>query len=161
MILRDATANDAKSIAAIWNAEIRDGISTFNSTEKSIKDVTQLVSARRGCFLVAELQGRVVGFGTLGPFRAGPGYAHCKEHSLYLLASAQGKSIGSALLRALEQVARQSDVHVLVAAIGGENTGAVDFHTHMGFEHVGQMPEVGRKFDRWMNLILMQKIVTR
>ncbi len=158
MILRDATAADAEAIAAIWNREIRDGVSTFNTIEKELGAIKGAI-ASEVVFLVAEDAGAVVGFATFGPFRGGPGYALTMEHTIYLAETARGTGIGRALMTRLETEAKARGVHVLVAGVGGENSGGIAFHKAMGFAEVGRMPEVGRKFDRWMDLVLLQKLL--
>jgi len=156
VILRAATAADAGAIAAIWNREIRDGVSTFNTVEKELGALKAAI-ASEGVFLVAEEASEVVGFATFGPFRGGPGYAQTMEHTVYLAESARGKGAGRALMAALETAAKERGVHVLVAGVGGENSAGIAFHKAMGFAEVGRMPEVGRKFERWMDLVLLQK----
>ncbi len=158
MILRDATTADAEAIAAIWNREIRDGVSTFNSIEKELGAIKAAI-ASEVVFLVAEDAGAVVGFATFGPFRGGPGYALTMEHTIYLAEEARGKGAGRALMAKLEVEAKARGVHVLVAGVGSENSGGIAFHTAMGFVEVARMPEVGRKFDRWMDLVLLQKLL--
>ncbi|MGX9349660.1 N-acetyltransferase family protein [Shimia sp. W99] len=159
MKLRQAKPGDAAAIARIWNREIRDGVSTFNSVEKPVEEVAGLIAARPGAWVVAELEGVVAGFATWAQFRGGVGYAHSFEHTVHLDAVARGRGVGRALMAAAEEGARQDGAHVLVAGISGENAAGIAFHEAMGFRHVGRMPEVGRKFGRWMDLILMQKML--
>ncbi len=156
MILRDATSADAGAIAAIWNREIRDGVSTFNTVEKELGALKAAI-ASDAVYVVAEEDGEVVGFATFGPFRGGPGYVHTMEHTIYLDVAARGKGVGRKLMAALEVAAKGRGVHVLVAGVGGENSAGIAFHKAMGFAEVGRMPEVGRKFERWMDLVLLQK----
>ncbi|MBE1292795.1 MAG: GNAT family N-acetyltransferase [Rhodobacteraceae bacterium] len=156
MILRDATSADAGAIAAIWNREIRDGVSTFNTVEKDLGALKAAI-ASDAVYVVAELDREVVGFATFGPFRGGSGYVHTMEHTIYLDEAARGKGVGRKLMAALEAEAQDRNVHVLVAGVGGENSAGIAFHKAMGFVEVGRMPEVGRKFERWMDLVLLQK----
>lgn len=156
MIIRAAVASDAAAIAAFWSPEIVQTSITFNTEPKSEQDVAQMI-ADRPCFLVADLDGKAVGFTTFGPFRGGVGYRHTKELTIILAPSAQGQGAGRALILAAMDHARAQDVHVLVAGISGENSNAIAFHKALGFEQVGLMPRVGRKFDRWMDLVLLQK----
>jgi L-amino acid N-acyltransferase YncA len=158
VILRDATSADAGAIAAIWNREIRDGVSTFNTVEKDLGALKAAI-ASDAVYVVAEEGTEVVGFATFGPFRGGPGYVHTMEHTIYLDEAARGKGVGRALMAALEVAAKGRGVHVLVAGVGGENSSGIAFHKAMGFVEVGRMPEVGRKFDRWMDLVLLQKLL--
>lgn len=159
MNIRPAEPGDAAAIAAIWNAEIRDGISTFNSQEKSLAEVEALIDKRRGACLVAEEAGAVLGFATYDQFRGGIGYARTMEHTVYLSADARGKGVGRTLMATLEQGAREAGVHSLIAGVGGENAAGVAFHEALGYREVGRLPEVGFKFGRSMDLVLLQKIL--
>ena len=159
MKLRQGVSGDAAAIARIWNREIREGVSTFNSAEKPLEEVAGLIAARPEAWVVAEVQGVVAGFATWAQFRGGVGYRHSFEHTVHLDTVARGQGVGRALMAAVEEGARRGGAHVLVAGISGENADAIAFHEAMGFQLVGRMPEVGRKFDRWMDLVLMQKML--
>ena len=154
-MIRPATAADAPGIAEIWNDVIRTSTITFTTVEKTPEAIAALI-AERIC-LVAEGDGRIAGFATYGPFRAGPGYRFTAEHSVYVRAEAQGAGHGGALMAALEEAARGNGIRVLVAGIGGENPRAQAFHAHLGFRTAGHLVEVGEKFGRSQDLILMTK----
>lgn len=159
MIIRPAEPSDAESVAAIWNAVIRDTARTFTTAEKPVSAMRADIMARGPAFQVAELDGQVVGFATYFPFRSGPGYAHTKEHSIILSPAAQGKGAGRALMTALEEAARAEGVHSLIAGVSGENPDGVHFHAAIGFTEIARLPQVGRKFGRLMDLVVMQKIL--
>ncbi len=157
MIIRAATPEDAAAICDISNPLIRDTLITFTTVLRREEDTRAAIRASDGAFLVAEEAGRVIGFASFAPFRAGPGYAQTKENSIQLAPSARGRGTGRALMAALEQVAKDQGIHILVAGISSANPGAVAFHRRLGFAEVGRMPEVGRKADQWLDLVLMQK----
>ncbi|MEE2945648.1 MAG: GNAT family N-acetyltransferase [Pseudomonadota bacterium] len=159
MIVRAAILSDAPSVAEIWNAEIRNGVTTFNSREKTVTELEAQISERGAGFQVAENKGLVVGFATYFPFRGGIGYAHSKEHTIYLSPKAQGFGAGRTLMDAILSVAKEDGVHSMMAGISSENEAGVRFHAALGFKHVARIPEVGYKFNRWMDLILMQKFL--
>ena len=161
-MIREATAGDAAAVALIWNHYIRTSIITFNATEKSLEEVRDTITARlaQRCFIVAEEAGRVCGFATYDQFRGGVGYAHAMEHTIQLAPDAGGLGLGRVLMAAVEGHATLAGAHVMIAAVTGENTGGRAFHAKMGYTEVGVMPQVGRKFGRWMDLVLMQKILS-
>lgn len=162
MIIRDAIARDAPRIAEIWNHYIRNTVTTFTNAEKTPAGLAQDILSRQAdgkAFLVAEQAGDTIGFATYFPFRTGPGYAHTAEHSVMLDPAAQGQGTGRALMTALETHARRAGIHSLIAGVAGENAAGVRFHSALGYNTIANLPEVGRKFDRWMDLILMQKIL--
>ena len=159
MIIRAATPDDADHIATIWNAEIRHGVSTFTSQEKAVSDIVQLIEHDRDGFCVVQNADHQLGFGRLSQFRSGDGYAHSMEHSIYVAPQAQGMGVGRNIMAYLEDVATNRGARSLIAGIGAENTAAIAFHTHLGFRTVGRVQDAGRKFDRWMDLVLMQKIL--
>jgi phosphinothricin acetyltransferase len=159
MKIRQAQAADAKAIADIANAIIRDTLITFTTAERNTDSIAEDIRQRDRAYLVVEDAALVQGFATYGPFRSGPGYAQCREHSVQLSEQARGKGAGRALMAALEEVAQHEGVHVLVAGISSANPGAEAFHTALGFQHVGRMPEVGFKWGKRLDLVLMQKIL--
>ncbi len=157
-MIRPAAPGDSEAIAAIWNALIRDTAVTFTTAEKDPRELArQIVSGAP--FLVAEDDGAVAGFVTASQFRGGPGYAHTFEHSVHVAAPAQGKGLGRALMATLEAELRMRDVHSVFAGVSGENAGGIGFHAAMGYREVARLPEVGRKFGRWHDLVLMQKML--
>ena len=112
--------------------------------------------------LVAEVKGEIVGFAAYDSFRGSgkwPGYRYTVEHTIHVRDDCWGQGIGSQLLESLIRRARHSGIHVMVAAVDGANDGSIAFHERLGFEVVARMPEVGRKFDRWLELVLMQRIL--
>ena len=157
MIIRQAESRDATAISAFWVPLVRDTIVTFSTDEKTPADVAEMIDARHPAFVVAEMDGEVVGFASFAQFRGGPGYRHSAELTIILSDRARGQGVGRRLIVALEQIGRAQDIHILVAGVSAENTGAVEFHRACGFVETGRMPEVGRKFGRWHDLVLMQK----
>ena len=160
VILRDVVPSDVAQILAFWNPQIRDTAITFTTELKTeaglLADISACATEGRA-FLVAEREGRVVGLATWGAFRKGPGYAHTGEHSVLLIPEEKGRGTGRALMTALEGRARAAGLHVLVAGVSSENPGAVAFHEALGYVRAGDLPQVGRKFGRWMDLILLHK----
>ena len=156
MILRDAKPADAAEIAAIWNPVIRDTTVTFNPVEKTTADIAAMI-ANRPAFVVGTDGAQVKGFATYDQFRAGLGYAQAIEHTVIVAADAKGQGVASALMHDLFAHARARDMHTMWAGVSAENPAGVAFHTALGFEIIGILPEVGRKFDRWIDLVLMQK----
>ncbi|MDA7425894.1 GNAT family N-acetyltransferase [Thalassococcus lentus] len=159
MIIRPAIPSDAPGIAAIWNDVILNTSVTFTTETKTTEGLIEDIESRGHGFQVAEDQGQLIGFATYSAFRGGPGYAHTKEHSIQLAPEARGQGAGRALMSALEHAARQEGVHSLWAGVSGENPDGVAFHSAIGFEQVARLPQVGFKFGRWMDLVLMQKFL--
>ena len=153
-MIRPAVAGDAPAIAQIWNAAIRDTTITFNPDEKSVDDVAALIE--QAC-LVWEVEGRVLGFARYFQFRGGAGYRYTAEHTIMLHSDAHGQGVGRQLMGALCTDAKNAGMHTLFAGCSAENPGAVLFHAALGFQTVATLPEVGFKFGRWIDLVLMQK----
>lgn len=157
MKVREALAADIAAILALWNPVIRDSLATFNSIEKTPDEVRQQIAEQP--FFIAEDGDQLLGFTTCFAFRGGPGYAHTKEHTIIVSPRAHGRGVGRALMQQLQTHAMQSGVRSLVAGISATNLGAVRFHEALGFATVARLPQVGRKFDQWIDLILMQKFL--
>lgn len=159
MIIRPARPEDAAGILPIVNHVIRETSITFTSTEKSEDQVRDEIASRDGAYFVAEADGRIKGFATYFQFRNGPGYARTMEHSIALSHDAWGQGAGRALMSALCDHAGARGVHSMWAGVSAENPSGVAFHARIGFAEVARLPEVGFKFGRWMDLVLMQKIL--
>lgn len=161
-MIRPAEPRDIPQIAALWNAIIRETTITFNPHEKTEAEVAAFIAERTAQghpFLVAQEGDLVLGFATYAQFRGGAGYARTMEHSINLAPLARGKGAGRGLMAALEDHARARGLHVMVAAISGDNGGSIRFHAALGYAQVGVMPQVGWKFGRYHDLVLMQKIL--
>jgi len=159
-MIRPARTTDAQAICAIWNPVIRDSIATFNSIEKTPADVITMIRdkiATGYAFLVAEQGDALLGFATYGQFRGGIGYRHTGEHTIILDPAAKGQGLGRALMAGICDHARATGMHSLWAGVSAENTQGVTFHDRLGFDTIARLPQVGRKFERWHDLVLMQK----
>ena len=157
MIIRTARAGDAKALTEILNALITKTTVTFTTELKTVESVQADIAKRGAAFKVAEIDGVVRGLASYFPFRNGPGYARTQEHSIVLHPEAWGLGAGRALMAALEDEARAQGIHSLMAGVSGENPAGRAFHAAIGFVEVGFLPEVGFKFGRWIDLVLMQK----
>jgi L-amino acid N-acyltransferase len=160
--IRPALPSDANAIANIWNSAIRDTVATFTNIEKTARTIEEMIAARAHSghgFYVAGAENAVTGFATYGPFRSGPGYARTMEHSIFLTSDTTGKGIGKSLMNTLEDHARTQGVQSLIAGLSGANTGGISFHKALGYIKVGEIKQAGFKFDRWHDLILMQKLL--
>jgi L-amino acid N-acyltransferase len=162
-MIREATEQDIPAILDIWNTVIRDTVITFNPVEKSPADLAQLLAEKAAAslaFLVAADDLDVLGFATYGQFRNGRGYQHTVEHSILLAPAARGRGIGRALMTGIENHARTGGAHSIFAGVSAGNPPGIAFHTSMGFTTVATLPQVGRKFGQWWDLVLMQKFLS-
>ncbi|MEM5519749.1 N-acetyltransferase family protein [Sulfitobacter sp. AS59] len=159
MIIRAAGTQDAAEIAAIWNDMIRDTLFTFTTEQKTQAGIVAMIADRPGAVWVAQTD-RIVGFVTYAQFRSGPGYRTSVEHSIVLGDGVRGQGVGRALMDQACLSAAQQGRHIMVAGISSANTGGVAFHAAMGFQQVGRMPEIARKDGQWLDLVLMQKMLT-
>lgn len=162
MKIRPATPADAAHICAIWNPIIRDTLITFTTVEKTPDMIAQMLDNQRQNgwpFLVAAQDQTLLGFASYGPFRGGPGYTQTMEHSINLAPQARGHGTGTALMQALETHAKTAGIHSLIAGVSAANPAAIAFHTTCGFAPIATLPQVGRKFDQWLDLVLLQKLL--
>ena len=161
-LIRPATPDDYSSILDIWTPVIRDTTVTFTSALKTPEMIVDYVEGRRSRgrdVFVADVSGVVAGFASYDQFRGGDGYVHAMEHSIILGPQSRGRGIGRQLMQAVEDHARAGGAHTMVAGVSGENEAGIAFHAALGYEHCGRMPQSGRKFGRWLDLVLMQKIL--
>ncbi|ETX16636.1 GNAT family acetyltransferase [Roseivivax halodurans JCM 10272] len=160
MIIRPAEQSDADALVAIANPIIAETTITFSSTLRTRRSMRAYIAARRETFFVAETGGEVTGYATCAPFRSGSGYVRTFEHTILLAPGARGQGQGRALMEALTQCLVPQGAGSLVGAISAENAQGIDFHAALGFTQVGRIPSAGWKFDRWIDLVLMQKMLT-
>ncbi|MEM1273556.1 MAG: N-acetyltransferase family protein [Pseudomonadota bacterium] len=153
-MIRPARIDDAPAIADIWNTAIRDSVATFTTKPKYVADIEALIKSQP-VWIAKER----TGFASYGPFRPGPGYAKTAEHSIYLSPEHTGKGLGRLLMDAVETHASGAGLHCLIAGLSGENRAAIAFHSALGFQTVGRIAEAGWKFNRWHDLVLMQKFL--
>jgi phosphinothricin acetyltransferase len=154
-MIRPATPEDAPALGAIWNRVIRETTSIFNATERSEAEIAEIICSGDPFFVWDE--GGVRGFARWFPFRGTDGYRHTVEHTILLAPDLQGRGAGRMLMARLFDTARAADKHVMVACVTAENTAGIAFHERLGFVRTGTMPEVGRKFGRWLDLAILQK----
>ena len=158
--IRDAAETDLPRILDILNHAITHTTAVWSLTPATMESRLPWMRDRlaRGFpILVAEDGGTVIGFATYGDFRPMEGFRHTVEHSVYVDPTAQSRGVGRALLTALIAHAQGAGIHIMIGAIDGDNAASVALHKWAGFEEAGLVREAGRKFDRWLDMLLMRK----
>lgn len=160
-LVRPATESDLAGVAAIYAEQVRTGISTFDLDAPGLGYWQhRLDSTESGDhFLVADRDGDVVGFAYSSSYRPRPGYRLTRETSVYLAEEARGQGLGRLLYDALVPLLRIDGMHVALALVALPNPASVALHEACGFEHLGTMREVGRKFDRWLDTAWYQLLL--
>jgi L-amino acid N-acyltransferase YncA len=160
IVIRDAAERDLPAILEIYNEAILNTTAVWKSHTVDIENrraVLQEARAKGYPYFVAMLGDVLLGFACLGDFRAGDGYNMTVEHSVYVHQHHHGKGVGKMLMPPLLEAARALGKHVMIAGIDAENTASIRFHRGFGFEEAGRLRQVGHKFDRWLDLVIMQK----
>ena len=159
--VRPATAADLAGAAAIYDEQVRTGISTFDLDPPPVAYWQHhLDSTEPGDhFLVADRDGEVVGFAYSSSYRPRPGYRLTRETSVYLAEHARGEGLGRRMYDDLLARVAADGIHVVLALIALPNPPSIALHEACGFEHLGTMREVGRKFDRWLDTAWYQRIL--
>jgi phosphinothricin acetyltransferase len=161
MQLRLATLDDAEAIRAIYNLEVTTSTATFDLVPRSLEDQRSWLAARSGAHaaVVATDAGDVLGFGSLSPWRDRPAYATTVEDSVYVHRDHHGKGVGKAILNELLTTGTAHGFHACLARIVGGHEASIALHAACGFEVVGTEREVGRKFGRWLDVVLMERLL--
>ena len=161
VVLRVATLDDAEAVRTIYNHEVLNTTATMDLVPRSLDDQREWLAARSGAFaaIVAELDGEVVGFASLSPYKERAAYRPTVEDSVYVRRDMGGRGIGKALLSEVLELAAQSGFHSVMARIEASGAASRALHTSCGFREVGVEIEVGRKFNRWLDVVLMQKLI--
>ena len=160
--IRYATEKDVPAIAAIYNYEVLNSTATFDIEPKTLED--RLLWYRETqqpphCVIVAEDRGTVAGWGCLHPFHTRAAYRFTAEDSVYIHQDRRGEGIGALILGRLIELARLEGFHSIMAGMSEGNEASVRLHERFGFEHIGVEREVGYKFERWIDVIKMQKML--
>ncbi|TCQ76853.1 phosphinothricin acetyltransferase [Raoultella ornithinolytica] len=159
MTIRYACKEDCAAIAGIYNHAVLHTAAIWNDKTVDTDNRIAWFEARQIAgfpVLVSEENDAVTGYASFGDWRAFDGFRHTVEHSVYVHPDCQGKGLGRTLLVALINEARRLKKHVMVAGIEAQNHASLHLHETLGFVTTGQMPQVGTKFGRWLDLTFMQ-----
>jgi L-amino acid N-acyltransferase len=159
--IRLAQVADAEAIRAIYNHEVLRSTVTFDLRPRSLAEQKAWLQARSGAHavIVALDADEIVGFASLSAFRDRPAYATSVEDSIYVRSDQRGTGVGRALLDELLKLATQHGFHTVFARIVGGHEASIALHRAAGFEIVGTEREVGRKFGRWLDVMVMQRLL--
>lgn len=164
--LRLATLADAEQIRTIYNHEVMHTVATFDLVPRSLADQQEWLTARSGAFAAivavdddAEHGADVVGFGALSPYKERAAYRTSVENSVYVDRERHSQGIGRLLLQELLSMAELSGFHAVFARINASGEASIALHRRCGYELVGIEREVGRKFNRWHDVALMERLL--
>ena len=159
--LREAGDADQRAILDIYNDAVLHSTATFDLEPRTWEGQQRWFQEHcpPHAVFVATIGDTVVGWGSLSPFRPRPGYRFTAEDSIYVHDDFRGRGIGTALLGLLIDAASRGRFHSVMALIDGDNAVSVRLHERFGFRHVGTFHEVGFKFDRWLDVVHMQRMI--
>jgi phosphinothricin acetyltransferase len=164
MIVRDCQEADLEAILDIHNDAVLTSTAIWDDTIVDLENRRGWLRARVSAgfpVLAADDGGQVLGYASYGVWRARDGYRHTVEHSVYVHKEARRKGIATALMLALIERSRAQRLHAMIGAVEATNRESLAFHAKLGFEKVAFMPEVGRKFGRWLDLVFVQLLLDR
>ena len=161
--VRLARLDDAEAIRTIYNLEVTGSTCTFDLVPRTLADQEAWLAKHRGAHpavvAVDDESGQVVGFGSLGPYRSRPAYSTTVEDSVYVRRDQHRKGVGRALLGELVGLATDHGFHAVMGRIVGGHEASIRLHEACGFELVGVEREVGRKFGRWLDVVVMERLL--
>jgi L-amino acid N-acyltransferase YncA len=160
--IRDAAEADLPGLLGIYNDVIATSTAIYSYVAVTLEDRREWWKARVALgypVLIAADDSGVLGFATFGDFRAWPGYRFTVEHSVHVRSDVRGRGIGRQLVRALFPRAEALNKHVMIAGVDAANSASIRFHERLGFERAGHLREVGFKFDRWLDLVFLQRLI--
>jgi L-amino acid N-acyltransferase YncA len=160
--IRQASAADAPGILAIVNDAIENTTAIWTDDPRTLDEQRAWLAAKEAAalpVLVAVDGDTVAGWASFGPFRPYHGYHRTVEHSVYVATGYRRQGIATRLMEALLAEARTRELHVMVGAVDADNSASIRLHVELGFREVARMPEVGLKFGRWLDLVLLQIVL--
>jgi phosphinothricin acetyltransferase len=161
MQVRLAHLGDAEAIRGIYNVEVTGSTATFDIVERTPRQQIEWLEHHSGAHpaVVAVDEGEVCGFGSLSPYRERAAYSTSVEDSVYVGGSWRRRGVGALVLEELVRLARIHGFHTVIGRIAGGNEGSVLLHERCGFQVIGVEREVGRKFGRWLDVTLVQRLL--
>ena len=161
LLIRPSTAADLPAVTAIYGWNVLNGTGTFELDPPDQAEMLRRhddVLSKGLPWLVAQRDGAVLGYAYANHFRPRKAYRFCLEDSVYLAPEAQGQNLGRLLLAELLSRSEAAGARQMLAVIGDSaNLGSIGVHRTLGFEHIGVMKAAGWKFDRWLDVVIMQK----
>ena len=159
--VRPATADDAVAVCEIYNQGIEDRLATLETELRTPQERRDWMAARseRHPVVVAEHEGQVIGWGSLNVFNARPAYRHVADFSVYVERAWRGKGVGRVLLERLVALGREHGYHKLVLSAFPVNAAGVALYERLGFRTVGIYKEQGLLDGRWVDTIIMEKLL--
>ncbi|CAK9891531.1 MULTISPECIES: GNAT family N-acetyltransferase [Pseudomonas] len=162
-LLRDAVPADLPGIRDIYNDAVLNTTAIWNEQAVDLANRQAWFDARQAqgypILVAVDAAEQVLGYASFGDWRPFEGFRHTVEHSVYIRNDQRGNGLGPKLMQALIERARACNKHVMVAAIESANAASIRLHQRLGFTLNGQMPQVGVKFGRWLDLTFMQLIL--
>jgi L-amino acid N-acyltransferase YncA len=165
MTWTDCGREHLEAIRAIFNDAIVNTTALYDYEPRSVEVMQAWFAVKEEKKLpvigVLDDDGTLMGFGSYGPFRPHAAYQFSIEHSIYVDARFRGRGLGRRILQRLIEKAREQRYHMMIGVIDAENATSIALHEKMGFAHCGHIKEAGFKFGRWLDLELMQLILTK
>ncbi|MBL0134066.1 MAG: N-acetyltransferase [Chitinophagaceae bacterium] len=161
-MVREATYQDLPRLLEIYNDIIINTTAVYDYEPHTIEMRTQWFETKKSQgfpVFVAEIDGKVLGFSSMGPFRAWAAYKFSVENSIYVAAEARGKGIGKLLLPPVIDASKEMGMHTILAGIDATNEASIKLHERFGFTEVAFFKEVGWKFGKWLDLKFLQLIL--
>ncbi len=162
MHVRLAESSDAEPILRIYNAEVVGSTATFDLRPRTQSEQAAWLAEHQGTYPVVvatDDAGTVLGFGSLSTYRDRPSYSTTVENSVYVDEEHRGEGVGRALLDELVRLGTLHGFHSMIARVGGDNAASIALHGACGFVEVGVEREIGRKFNRWLDVAVLQRML--
>jgi len=160
LIIRDASLKDLTEITEIYNEAILNTVATFDTNIKTLDEQKEWFDKHgsKNPIIVAEENGKITGWASLSKYSDRCAYSDTAELSLYVKEESQGRGIGKKLMEGIIKKGEQAGIHAIISRIAEGNQVSVHLHKMVGFEHIGIYKEVGYKFEKRLDVYLMEKL---
>lgn len=161
MSIRNASTKDLDNILSIYNWAVEETVATFDTELKNLNDHRDWFKDFDNGYplKVIEVENKIIGFGLLKAFSDRKAYDTTCELTIYILPGHQRQSLGSQMMDELISSAKEKNIRVILSKIEASSSASINIHKKFGFETVGTMNKVGFKFDRWLDVTIMQKVL--